>query len=140
MSLARHSAKTWDHLAAEALAARRHAYAPYSRFKVGAALLTETGEIVRGCNVENASFGLSVCAERSAMMSAVAAGHTCFTALAVATASSPPSPSCGMCLQFMAEFCVDLELLLVSTAGERRRVRLSQLLTRPFRWRGAGTS
>jgi cytidine deaminase len=133
------SPRIWDRLAAEALAARRNAYAPYSRFKVGAALLTDGGAVVRGCNVENASYGLCLCAERNALTTAVSDGHTAFAAMAIATAGSPPSPSCGMCLQFMAEFCVDLELLLVNTSGERRRAKLSALISSPFRWKGVGT-
>jgi cytidine deaminase len=133
-------AKLWDRLAEEALIARRAAYAPYSRFRVGAALLTEDGTIIHGCNVENASFGLCLCAERNALTTAVAAGHRAFRAMAIATGGSPPSPPCGMCLQFMAEFCEDLALLLVNRAGERRRVLLGQLMTRPFRWKGAGTA
>jgi len=131
--------RLWDHLAKEALAARRTAYAPYSRFKVGAALLPEEGdEPIQGCNVENASLGLCLCAERNAITTAVSRGQRRFRALAIASAGSPPAPPCGMCLQFMAEFCVDLEILLVSTTGERQRFKLSQLLKRPFRWKGAG--
>jgi len=126
----------WDRLAATALSVRRGAYAPYSRFKVGAALMTEDGVVVPGCNVENASFGLCICAERNAMTTAVALGQQRFTTMAIATGASPPAPPCGMCLQFMAEFCVDLELLLVNDKGERRTTRLSRLLKRPFRWKG----
>jgi cytidine deaminase len=137
--VSRPSPLNWDRLAAEALDARRSAYAPYSRFKVGAALLTDDGVVVRGCNVENASYGLCLCAERNALTTAVSDGHTAFAAMAIATAGSPPAPSCGMCLQFMAEFCVDLELLFVNTKGDRRRTRLSKLMSRPFRWKGAGT-
>ena len=126
----------WDHLAAAALTARRAAYAPYSRFKVGAALVTEDGAVVPGCNVENASFGLCICAERNAITTAVALGQTRFSAMAIATGASPPAPPCGMCLQFMAEFCLDLELLLVNDQGERRTTRLSKLIQQPFRWKG----
>ena len=129
--------RTWDRLAREALAARRAAYAPYSRFQVGAALLVDPDHIVRGCNVENASYGLCLCAERNALTTAVAEGFREFRAMAIATRTSPPSPPCGMCLQFMAEFCVDLELLLVSGSGVRRRTRLSRLMLEPFRWKGA---
>lgn len=128
----------WDQLAEAALAARQAAYAPYSKFRVGAALLTEDGRIVGGCNVENASFGLCVCAERTAMATAVAARRRGFAAMAIATGASPPAPPCGMCRQFMAEFCVDLPLLLVNDRGERVRTRLGQLLPRAFRWKGAG--
>ena len=127
----------WVRLAETALTTRKAAYAPYSRFKVGAALLTEADAVVPGCNVENASFGLCVCAERNAITTAVALGERRFKAMAVATSASPPAPPCGMCLQFMAEFCGDLDLLLVNDKGERRRTRLSRLIKHPFRWKGA---
>ncbi len=134
------TANDWDRLAAAALAARRQSYAPYSRFKVGAALLCEDGELVPGCNVENASFGLCLCAERNAMTTAVAQGRgQGIRAMAIATTASPPAPPCGMCLQFMAELCVDLPLLLVNHKGERQRTRLLKLMRNPFRWKGAGT-
>jgi cytidine deaminase len=131
-------AQLWDRLAQEALAARRKAYAPYSRFKVGASLLTTEGEFIRGCNVENASFGLCLCAERNALSTAIAAGKRQFAAMAIATGGSPPSPPCGMCLQFMAEFCEDLDLLLVNPSGQRQRTKLSRLMAKPFRWKGVG--
>ncbi len=133
------SRQTWDRLAEAALAARRLAYAPYSRFKVGAALLTTDGDLFSGCNVENASYGLSICAERTAAASAVIAGQRAFRAMAIATSGSPPAPSCGMCRQFLSEFCVDLPILLINPAGERRTVRLAELLPSAFRWKGAGT-
>ena len=134
------SPRNWDLLAAEALTARKAAYAPYSRFKVGAALLCDDGEVVSGCNVENASFGLCLCAERNAMTTAVARGRgQGIVAMAIATSSSPPAPPCGMCLQFMAELCQDLPLLLVSTRGDRQRTRLLKLISQPFRWKGVGT-
>lgn len=128
--------RTWDALAEAALAARGQAYAPYSSFNVGAALLCDDGTVISGCNVENASFGLCLCAERNAMTTAVASGKRRFVAMAVATDASPPAPPCGMCLQFMAEFCLDLPLLLVNHDDERAHVNLSQLMTRPFRWKG----
>lgn len=131
--------KQWDSLTEAALKARRAAYAPYSKFKVGAALLTDDGRIFNGCNVENATYGLCVCAERNAMATAVAEKQRSFVAMAIATGSSPPSPPCGMCRQFMAEFCVDLPLLLVNHKGERRRSSLDKLLPKAFRWKGAGT-
>jgi cytidine deaminase len=133
------SRATWDRLAEAALAARRRAYAPYSRFKVGAALLTADDELFSGCNVENASYGLSICAERTAVSSAVGAGHREFRAMAIVTTADPPAAPCGPCLQFLTEFCVDLPLLLLNPDGARRTARLSALLPGGFRWKGAGT-
>ena len=93
--------------------ARQHAHAPYSKFLVGAAVLTESGEIISCCNVENASYGLTICAERVAFGTAIAAGHRRFQALAIAT-SGGHSP-CGACRQFAAEFCESLLVLLIDT-------------------------
>lgn len=93
--------------------ARANAHAPYSKFLVGAALLTESGEIICGCNVENASYGLTICAERVAFGTAVAAGHRRFQALAIATSGG--HPPCGACRQFAAEFCDDLPILLIDS-------------------------
>ena len=98
--------------------ARQHAHAPYSKFLVGAAVLTESGEIISGCNVENASYGLTICAERVAFGTAIAAGHRRFQALAIAT-SGGHSP-CGACRQFAAEFCESLLVLLIDTDHPER--------------------
>lgn len=115
-----------------ALAARQQAYAPYSKFLVGAALLTEDGQAFSGCNVENASYGLSNCAERTATFAAVAAGQRRFVALAVATEGGY-SP-CGACRQVLAEFSDDLPILIVDTRSEGRvdEVTLAELLPRRF--------
>ena len=127
-----------EQLAREALAARRKAYAPYSRFKVGAALLLDSApqRVITGCNIENASYGLAICAERAAIAHAVGEGLRNFRAIAVASGSENPAPPCGMCLQVMVEFCGDLEIVLVNTAGLRQRTRLKRLMTQPFRWKG----
>lgn len=100
-----------DELVEAALAAREQAYAPYSHFRVGAAVESESGEIFHGCNVENASFGMTICAERVAICAAVAAGHRKFVACAVATAGG--ALPCGACRQFLAEFARDLPVLVV---------------------------
>ena len=98
-------------LVAAALEARRQAYAPYSKFAVGAALLTSTGRIFPGCNVENTSYGLTICAERTAACSAVAAGEREFTAIAVALSGG--GTPCGACRQFLAEFNPALPVFLI---------------------------
>ena len=116
-----------------ALAARVKAYAPYSKFLVGAAVLSEAGEVFSGCNVENASYGMTICAERVAVFKAVSAGHTKLTRLALATAGG--YAPCGGCLQVLAEFCDDLEILVLDAndAQSIARCRLSDLLPRRFR-------
>ncbi len=113
-----------------ARAARRRAYAPYSHFLVGAAVLTGTGTIVPGCNVENASYGLSVCAERAAIHRAVAGGHRRLRAVAVATGPSVSMP-CGACRQVMQEFGVRF-VIVTGDRGGARTFRLTELLAHPF--------
>lgn len=100
-----------DALVAAALAARERSYSPYSKFAVGAALLTSTGEIFTGCNVENCSYGLTICAERTAACTAVAAGRREFTALALALSGG--GTPCGACRQFLAEFSPNLPIYIV---------------------------
>lgn len=100
-----------------ALEARLKAYAPYSDFKVGAALLTQSGKIYTGCNVENVSYGAAICAERTAAVKAVSDGERSFKALAVATASATPIAPCGICRQFLSEFGMDLQIYLVNPQG-----------------------
>jgi len=111
--------------------ARESAYAPYSDFKVGAALLGESGTIYLGCNVENASFGLTVCAERVALFKAVSEGERVFKAIAI-YAGSKSVPPCGACLQVMAEFG-DLDILLFDSKGSYVKWRISELLPQAFR-------
>lgn len=119
-------------LAAAARAARRRAYAPYSGFKVGAAVLAG-GRIHAGCNVENASYGLTVCAERTAVAAAVAAGARRLEAVAVASGTSPPTPPCGMCLQTLAEFAgPDLPVTLAGARGAPVQTTLGALLPHGF--------
>jgi cytidine deaminase len=115
-----------------ALAMRDRAYAPYSNFRVGAAVLADSGRIFGGCNVENASYGLTLCAERVALVSAVAAGETKFAAMAVAT-SGGASP-CGACRQFAAEFRGDLPVLIVNAERPEqvREISLAELLPEQF--------
>ena len=123
----------WEPLIAAARATRERAYTPYSRFAVGAALLMEDGSIVSGCNVENRSYGLTICAERSALAAAVARGLRRPSAAVVVTSTSPPSPPCGMCRETLRELAAgEMPVLLVNLAGERQEWRLEDLL--PFRF------
>ena len=114
----------------------RRAYAPYSRFCVGAALLTREGRVFQGCNVENASYGLTLCAERTALGAAVAAGHRRFMALAVVSSGQTAPMPCGACLQALAEFCrPDFVVVTAATHDPNHPVvfTLKDLLPRVFR-------
>jgi len=129
---ARPSRAALRELAALALEARRRAQAPYSKFKVGAALRTRGGLIVTGCNIENASYGLSMCAERVAVFKAVSEGLTDFDAITVAADSRRLTPPCGPCRQILWEYCGDLVVHLVDLKGHSRTLRLRELLPLPF--------
>jgi cytidine deaminase len=119
-------------LAAAARSARQRAHAPYSRFKVGAAVLAE-GAIHAGCNVENASYGLTLCAERNAVSAAVLAGARTIDALVVVSNTSPPTPPCGMCLQTLAEFGEPgTPVILIGKGDVRAESTLGALLPRAF--------
>lgn len=122
----------FEPLLSEARAARERAYAPYSGFRVGAALETAEGAVFSGCNVENASYGLALCAERSALAAAVAAGHQSFTRIAVSTSSGPPASPCGLCRQALAEFAPRLSVRSESPEGTADW-SLATLLPAPFR-------
>ena len=125
-------------LIAAARAARRHARAPYSRFTVGAALLTAGGEVITGCNIENATYGLTICAERVAMFKALSEGHAAFTRIAIVCDTAGPTPPCGACRQILWEFAGDLDVILANTRTETGRHRLSELLPHPFDGRNLG--
>ena len=119
-------------LIAAARTVRRRAVAPYSGFKVGAALETTDGTIVTGCNVENATYGLTVCAERVAMFKALSEGHRRFRRVAVVADTAAPTPPCGACRQILWEFGGDLEVILANLRRETGRHRLADLLPLPF--------
>lgn len=115
-----------------ALKARQHAHAPYSNFRVGAALLDVSGEVISGCNVENATYGLTVCAERVAIFKAISEGYRKFIAIAVAADSPTLTPPCGACRQIIWEFCGDIPVYMVDTRGGEQEVRMAELFPHPF--------
>jgi cytidine deaminase len=121
-----------EELVQEARAALGRAYAPYSGFPVGAALLAASGKVYRGANVENASLGLSVCAERTAVFAAVNAGEKSFRAIAVATDTDLPTPPCGTCRQVLREFVEDLPVYLAGRDAGIEETSLARLLPRAF--------
>ena len=123
-----------DTLLAAARAVRERAYAPYSGFRVGAAVLTADGRIFAGCNVENASYGLTICAERAAVVTAVAAGARRIVAAAVVAGGDAPTPPCGACRQVLAEFGAGMTLLLAGSdpALPVEQTTLDTLYPRPF--------
>lgn len=125
-------ADTWDRLADRARAVRQNAYVPYSDFPVGAALLCADGDIATGCNIENATIGATVCAERTAIGCALSEGNAEFAALCVVTSVDPPSAPCGICRQVLAEFCDDLPIMMISPEGRRRFTTLDELLPMRF--------
>ncbi len=114
---------------------REHAYAPYSGFKVGAALVAkDSGTIYTGCNVENASYGATICAERGAVLQAIALGGPQeYEAIVIVSDDSPPAPPCALCLQVLVEFCSpELEVYLATLNGIEIRYTLKELLPHPF--------
>src|SRR5438874_9507814 len=123
----------FDDLVALALAARSKAYAPYSKFAVGAAIKCKSGAVFVGANIDNRAFGLTICAERVAMGAAVAAGERDFLAIAVTAASDEPIAPCGACRQFLAEFTPDLIIVTATVGGDRKIENLSRLLPEPTR-------
>jgi len=117
----------------EAKVAREKAYAPYSKFSVGAALLTKSGKVFHGCNIENASFGLTNCAERTALFKAVSEGETEFQALLVVANTKNPVAPCGACRQVIAEFCPpEMPVYLANIYGDIKQTTVEQLLPSSF--------
>ena len=119
-------------LLAAALAARQHAHAPYSHFLVGAALEDASGRIHTGCNIENATYGLTVCAERVAVFKAMSEGVREFRRIAVAADTETLTPPCGACRQILWEFCGDIEVMLVNPRGKSETLRMKDLFPRAF--------
>jgi len=112
--------------------ARLRARATYSHFKVGAALETADGQVVTGCNIENATYGLTLCAERVAVFKAVSDGHERFTRIAIVADTDEPTPPCGPCRQILWEFTGDIEVILANLHEVKAHYRLSDLLPLPF--------
>ncbi len=121
-----------DPLVAAAATAREHAFAPYSEFRVGAALEAEDGTIISGCNVESASYGLTMCAERVAIFKGVSEGHRRFKRVAVVTDTDLPTPPCGACRQLLWEFAPDAEVVIANLNGTTKRYRVRELLPEAF--------
>ena len=125
-------ASSEDALLRAAREATARAQAAYSGFKVGAALELVDGSIVTGCNIENATYGLTLCAERVALVKALSDGRTRFTRIAVAANTEAPTPPCGPCRQLLWEYCGDIEVVLTSMSRPTARLRLAELLPMPF--------
>ena len=121
-----------DELAARAAAAREHARAPYSNFKVGAAIRTAGGEIYSGCNIENSTLGLTVCAERVALWKALSEGGNSFSEIVIVTDTGSITPPCGACRQLLWEYCGNITVRLRTTGGAEEILQLAGLLPHPF--------
>ena len=121
-----------DALVAAARKARDNAVADFSHFKVGAALETDAGEIITGCNVENASYGLTICAERVAMFKAISEGHKRFRRIVVVADTDDPTPPCGPCRQILWEFAGDIEVIIANLTEIKLTMRMRELLPLPF--------
>lgn len=134
--MAKRTRLTERQLVAAARRGMKHAYAPYSAFTVGAALEASDGTVFTGCNVENASYGGTICAERTAMAAAVAAGKQRFRRIAIVSSGREPVTPCGLCRQFMVEFAPELEVISEGTDGSRQSWVLSELLPLAFRGKG----
>lgn len=123
-----------DQLIKRAREVQVHAYAPYSQFKVGAALLTAEGQVFTGCNVENSTFGATICAERTAVFTAVCHGVRHFSKIVIVTDNEEPAWPCGICRSVLYEFAPDLEVVAVGSSGKVERMHLSQLYPKGFRF------
>ncbi|KPL03792.1 MAG: cytidine deaminase [candidate division Zixibacteria bacterium SM23_73_2] len=124
-----------EELIEKAKKAKEFAHAPYSKFKVGAALLTKNGKLYTGANVENSSYGLSMCAERVTLFCAVSSGEKEFSKLAIVTDSEEPVTPCGACRQTLLEFDGELEIICATTEGKMKIYKLKELLPEPFKFK-----
>ena len=122
----------FDSLVSSAKAARENAHAPFSNFRVGAALRAVSGKVFGGCNVENATYGLTVCAERVAIFKAISEGEHKFDAIAVVTDTEALTPPCGACRQLIWEFCGDVPVIMSNLHGKIEKLKMSQLFPKPF--------
>jgi cytidine deaminase len=121
-----------DELITAARKVRENAYAPFSKFHVGAALRARSRKIYRGCNVENATYGLTVCAERVAVWKAISEGERDFDVIAIVADTEKLTPPCGACRQILWEFCGDIEVILANLRGKVETYRLAELFPKPF--------
>ena len=121
-----------DKLIAAAKQARENAHAPFSNFRVGSALRAKSGRVYTGCNIENATYGLTMCAERVAIYKAISEGERGFDAIVVVADTPKPTAPCGACRQLIWEFCGDIEVILASPNGKVKMVRMSTLFPKPF--------
>lgn len=122
----------YDKLVAAAKAVRENAHAPYSNFRVGAALRAKSGQVYTGCNVENSTYGLTVCAERVAIFKAISEGERGFDAIAVVADTETLTPPCGACRQLIWEFCGDVDIILSNLKGRTEITRTAAIFPRPF--------
>jgi len=119
------------HLIEAAILAKKRAYSPYSRFRVGAAILTEDGKVFSGCNVENSSYSLTICAERNAVFQAICEGYSQFKSIAIASDNTDFLPPCGACCQVLSEFAPNIKLILTTSRGDVKVTSLTKLFPMP---------
>jgi len=119
-------------LVKHAQTARKYSYSPYSRFRVGAAILTSDGQIFTGCNIENSSFGLTVCAERTAIFKAVSEGQKKFKAIAIVSGEEGYTAPCGACRQVLLDLAENIDVVMINRKGEMRILKMKDLLPHPF--------
>jgi cytidine deaminase len=123
---------TYTALVKRAQAARKHSHSPFSHFRVGAAVLTASGKVYTGCNIEISTFALTVCAERTALLKAVSEGHKKFKALAIVSDENAFTPPCGACRQVIMDLAGNIDIVLGTTAGNSKIMKMSALFPHPF--------